>query len=294
MILEAQLDGQRLDVFLSEQVEALSRNAAQKLIAQGAVTRNGLPVSKNDKTKLGDQYTLILPEPEPLELVPENIPLDIRWEDADCLVINKPRGLVVHPAPGHSGGTLVNALLYHCELSGINGTLRPGIVHRIDMDTSGLLIVAKTDFAHQALSAQLQDHTLHRVYECVVCGGMKEDQGTIDAPIGRNPKDRKKMAVVADGREARTHYMVLARYRGYSHLSCQLETGRTHQIRVHMAYVGHPIVGDPLYGHPALGMDVQCLHARRLCFRHPRTGEEIQVEAPLPEDFCRVLQKLKP
>ncbi len=298
MILTPDFSGERLDVYLATAVEGLSRSAAQKLIAQGAVTCGGKSVNKKDKTVAGTQYELILPPVQPVEIAPQNIALDVVWEDDDCLVIDKPKGLVVHPAAGHWDGTLVNALMYRCgdDLSGINGELRPGIIHRIDKDTSGLLIVAKNDFAHQALSAQLQAHTLHRVYECIVCGGVRADSGVIDAPIGRSPHDRKKMAVTPNGRPAVTHFEVIARYRGYTHLRCRLETGRTHQIRVHLAWQGHPILGDTVYGHktPELGMCTQCLHAKRLVFRHPRTGEEIMVECPLPEEFQRVLNRLMP
>ena len=233
-----------------------------------------------------------------MALEPEDIPLDIVYEDKDLLVINKPKGLVVHPAAGHWSGTLVNALLYHCRdsLSGINGELRPGIVHRIDKDTSGLLIVAKNDFAHQALAAQLQDHTLARTYVCLVVGGVREDSGVIDAPIGRHPTDRKKMAVTEkNSRHAVTHWRVLERFPGYTLLECRLETGRTHQIRVHMAYRNHPIVGDTVYGHPKpeLGQDSQCLHARALTFRHPRTGETMTLTCPLPDYFTRLLEALR-
>ena len=298
MILKPEASGERMDVYLAGAVEGLSRNAAQKLLEKGAMTCGGIPVGKKDKTKAGQEYELTLPEAEPVEIEAQDIALDVVWEDADCLVINKPKGLVVHPAAGHWDGTLVNALMYHCgsELSGINGELRPGIIHRIDKDTSGLLIVAKNDFAHQALAAQLQDHTLSRVYECIVCGGIREDSGTIDAPIGRSPHDRKKMAVVQGGRPAVTHFEVIARYRGYTHLRCRLETGRTHQIRVHLSWRSHPILGDPVYGRktPELGMDTQCLHARQLQFLHPRTGEPVTVESPLPEDFQKVLSRLTP
>ncbi len=296
MILRPEEGGIRLDVYLASAVEGLSRSAAQKLIENGAVTCLGRPVNKKDKTVEGQTYALTLPPVQEVEIVPQEIPLDVVWEDADCLVINKPKGLVVHPAAGHWDGTLVNALMYRCagELSGINGELRPGIIHRIDKDTSGLLIVAKNDFAHQALSAQLQDHTLSRVYECIVCGGVREDSGTISAPIGRSSHDRKKMAVTPDGRPAVTHFEVIARYRGYTHLRCHLETGRTHQIRVHLAWRGHPILGDTVYGrrNPEMGMDTQCLHACCLRFRHPRTGEPVEVSCPLPEEFQAVLKKL--
>ena len=257
---------------------------------------SGTPVKKNYKTRMDDEITLELPQPEPVELVPEDIPLDICYEDSDVVVINKPKGLVVHPAPGHWTGTLVNALMYHCgnSLSGINGELRPGIVHRIDMDTSGLLIVAKNDFAHQALAEQLKNHSLSRVYEAIVVGNLKQDSGTINAPIGRHPIDRKKMAVTEkNSRPAVTHYEVLARYPGYTHLRLRLETGRTHQIRVHLAWQNHPIVGDTVYGRgKELGLNSQCLHARSLTFRHPRTGEPVTVTCKLPEYFTAVLKKL--
>ena len=298
MILRPEQDGQRLDVYLAEAVEGLSRSAAQKLIASGALTLDGQSVRKMDKTVAGREYALEIPEAKPVAIEAQDIALDVVWEDADCLVINKPKGLVVHPAAGHWDGTLVNALLHHCgaELSGINGEIRPGIVHRIDKDTSGLLIVAKNDFGHQALAAQLQDHTLSRVYECIVVGGMKADSGTIDAPIGRHPRDRKRMAVVPGGREAVTDFEVVARYRGYTHLRLRLHTGRTHQIRVHLAWKGHPILGDPVYGRktPELGQDTQCLHAKELTFLHPRTGESITVTCPLPEYFQDVLSRLSP
>ena len=296
MELRAEAEGLRLDVFLAEQLPDLSRSGAQKLLEQGLVTHAGKALRKQDRTKAGAVYEVILPEPVTTELVPEDLPLDVVYEDGDLLVINKPKGLVVHPAPGHENGTLVNALLHHCgsSLSGINGELRPGIVHRIDKDTSGLLAVAKNDFAHQALSAQLQDHTLGRIYEAITVGGIREDAGTIDAPIGRHPTDRKRMTVTRrNGRPAVTHFQVLTRYRGYTHLRLQLETGRTHQIRVHLAWQNHPILGDPVYGRgPELGLDSQCLHARSLHFLHPRTGEAMTVETALPEYFTRTLEKL--
>ena len=289
-------DGVRIDAFLAEMVEQLSRSAAQQLLEKGGITVNGKAVKKNYKTHDGDEITVELPEPEPVELLPENIPLDIRYEDEDVVVINKPKGLVVHPAPGHWSGTLVNALMYHCgdSLSGINGQLRPGIVHRIDMDTSGLLIVAKNDFAHQALAEQLKDHSLSRIYEAIVVGNIRADSGTIDAPIGRHPVDRKKMTVTEkNSRPAVTHYQVVARYSGYTHLRLRLETGRTHQIRVHLAWQNHPIVGDMVYGRgKELGLTSQCLHARSLTFRHPRTGKLVTVECELPEYFQTVLKKL--
>ena len=277
-------------------LEELSRSQIQRLLEEGAVRRDGRPVRKSDRTAAGTRYEVEVPPPKELGILPENIPLDVPYEDGDVIVINKPKGLVVHPAAGHWSGTLVNALLYHCrDLSGIGGTLRPGIVHRIDKDTSGLLIAAKNDFAHQALAAQLKDHSLARTYEAIVCGSVREDRGTVSAPIGRSPADRKKMAVVPDGREAVTHWEVVGRYRGYTHLRLRLETGRTHQIRVHMAWRSHPILGDTVYGHkkPELGQSSQCLHARALTFRHPRTGEPVTVTCPLPDYFQDVLQKLE-
>ena len=290
--------GVRLDVFLASLPEIASRSAAQKLLEQGLVTLDGKILRKQDKTVSGAEYDIILPEVKEVALEAEPIELDVRYEDEDLLVINKPKGLVVHPAPGHWEGTLVNALMYHCKdsLSGINGELRPGIVHRIDKDTSGLLIVAKNDFAHQSLAAQLKDHRLARTYEAIVCGGIKADSGTIDAPIGRHPADRKKMAVTEkNSRSAVTHFEVLERFRGYTHVRCRLETGRTHQIRVHMAYQNHPILGDTVYGHKEkeLGQDTQCLHAKELTFRHPRTGEDITVTCPLPDYFAELLEKLR-
>lgn len=296
MTIKSNAEGARIDVFLSEEL-GITRSAAQKLLDDGRVTLSGRPVKKNYKPCENDAFEVELPEPEAVDVLPENIPLDIVYEDSDVIVINKPKGLVVHPAAGHASGTLVNALLYHChDLSGINGELRPGIVHRIDMDTSGLLVAAKNDFAHQALAAQLEDHTLARTYECIVCGKVKNDSGTVDAPIGRHPVDRKKMAVTdKNSRVAVTHYEVIARYPGYTHLRCRLETGRTHQIRVHMAYLGYPILGDMVYGHkkPELGMSTQCLHAKKLRFLHPRTGSPVEIECPLPEDFLHVLHVLE-
>ena len=288
--------GLRVDSFLSSQLEELSRSQIQKLLEDGQVTLNGRPVKKNAKTNAGDEFDVTVPAPQEIGILPEDIPLDVVYEDSDVIVINKPKGLVVHPAAGHWSGTLVNALMFHCkDLSGINGALRPGIVHRIDMDTSGLLIVAKNDFAHQKLAAQLKDHTLARTYEAIVCGNLREDSGTINAPIGRHPTDRKKMAVTEkNSREAVTHWEVIARYPGYTHLRLRLETGRTHQIRVHLSWQNHPILGDVVYGHkkPELGQDSQCLHARQLTFLHPRTEEPVTVTCPLPEYFQSVLQKI--
>ena len=295
--LTADQAGERLDAFLARSLPDLTRSAAQRLLEEGAVTLGGKPAKKNTKTAPGDVVEVTLPDPQPVEVVPQNIPLDIVYEDADVIVVNKPVGLVVHPAPGHPDGTLVNALLYHCgtSLSGINGELRPGIVHRIDRDTSGLIIAAKNDRAHLALSAQLQDHTLARVYEAVVVGNLREDSGTVNAPIGRHPVDRKKMAIEPrNGRPAVTHWRVLARYPGYTHVECRLETGRTHQIRVHMASIGHPLLGDTVYGSkkPWPGLAGQCLHARKLRFIHPSTGQPVEVECPLPDWFEKVLKQL--
>lgn len=296
MIITAPQDGQRLDAAIAELTE-LSRSAVQKLLERGGVLVGGAPVKKNYKTRAGDEISLTLPEPESLEAVPEDIPLDVVYEDEDVIVINKPKGLVVHPAAGHLSGTLVNALLHHCgdSLSGIGGVLRPGIVHRIDKDTSGLLIVAKNDMAHLALSEQLKDHSLCRTYECIAVGSFREDSGTISAPIGRHPSDRKKMAVTEkNSKHAVTHWEVLARYPGFMHLRCKLETGRTHQIRVHLAHRGHPIAGDTVYGkaEPGLGLGSQCLHAAGLQFVHPRTKELVTLSCPLPPEFQTALDKL--
>ena len=298
MNLTADTAGERLDAFLARCAENLSRSAAQKLIEEGHVLRNGRPGKKNDKLNIGDSVEYTIPEPKAVDIAPKEIPLDIVYEDEDVLVINKPKGLVVHPAAGHLDDTLVNGLLYAMgdELSGINGELRPGIVHRIDKDTSGLLAVAKNDLAHAVLASQLKDHTMARTYEAIVCGSFREDSGTVDAPIGRHPTDRKRMCVTQrNSKDAVTHWEVVKRYRGYTHIRCRLETGRTHQIRVHMAYIGHPILGDTVYGHkkPELGQDSQCLHAGALCFRHPRDGRPVMVFAPLPEYFRQVLEKLE-
>ena len=297
LTLTADREGERLDAFLARSVPGLTRSAAQKLLEDGAVTLSGRPGKKNARTVVGIKVSVTLPDPEPLDVLPQDIPLDVVYEDDDVIVVNKPVGMVVHPAPGHPDGTLVNALLYHCgsSLSGINGVLRPGIVHRIDRDTSGLIIAAKNDRAHLALAAQLQDHTLARVYEAVAVGSLKEDSGTVDAPIGRHPVDRKKMAVDRkNGRPAVTHWSVLARYPGYTRVECRLETGRTHQIRVHMASIGHPLLGDVVYGSkkPFPGLAGQCLHAKRLRFLHPSTGEPVEVECPLPQWFTDVLKKI--
>ena len=288
---------QRLDAFLASSLDGLTRSQATRLIESGEVAVNGRAVSKSYKLAGGEDIAVTLPEPEPVEAVPQDIPLDVVYEDADVIVVNKPSGMVVHPAPGHPDGTLVNALLYHCAgtLSGVGGALRPGIVHRIDRDTSGLIIAAKNDAAHQYLSAQLADHTLARTYECIVVGALREDRGTVNAPIARHPTDRKRMAVVAGGREAVTHWEVIARYPGYTHVRCRLETGRTHQIRVHMAYIGHPILGDTVYGaqKEVPGLTGQCLHAVGLRFLHPRTHEVMELSCPLPDEFTRMLQKIR-
>ena len=288
---------QRLDAFLASSLDGLTRSQATRLIESGEVAVNGRAVSKSYKLAGGEDIAVTLPEPEPVEAVPQDIPLDVVYEDADVIVVNKPSGMVVHPAPGHPDGTLVNALLYHCAgtLSGVGGALRPGIVHRIDRDTSGLIIAAKNNAAHQYLSAQLADHTLARTYECIVVGKLREDRGTVDAPIARHPTDRKRMAVVAGGREAVTHWEVIARYPGYTYVRCRLETGRTHQIRVHMAYIGHPILGDTVYGakKEVPGLTGQCLHAVGLRFLHPRTHEVVELSCPLPDEFTRMLQKIR-
>ena len=289
---------ERLDAALARLVPELTRSRAQRLIADGAVTRGGCPVKKNEKLPAGTVLELTFPDAQEVPIAAQQIPLDVRYEDADVIVVNKPKGLVVHPAPGHADGTLVNALLAHCgdSLSGIGGEKRPGIVHRIDKDTSGLIIAAKNDFAHARLAAQLKDHSLARTYVCIVCGNLRDDVGTIDAPIGRHPTDRKKMAVTQkNSRAAVTHWRVLERFAGYTLVECRLETGRTHQIRVHMAYRGHPILGDTVYGHkkPELGQDSQCLHARELTFVHPRTGAPVTVACELPGYMQTLLEKLR-
>ena len=290
---EASDSGARLDVWLAGRLDGVTRSGAARLLEQGAVTVNGKAVAKSVRLRGGERVAVTLPDPEPLDAVPQNIPLDIVYEDADVIVVNKPAGMVVHPAPGHPDNTLVNALLWHCgdALSGINGALRPGIVHRIDRDTTGLIIAAKNDAAHQALAAQLQDHTLSRIYRCLAVGGPREDAGTVDAPVGRSAKDRKKMAVTPTGRRAVTHWNVVERLRGCTDLQCRLETGRTHQIRVHMAYIGHPVLGDPVYGTPLPGLTGQCLHAVGLRFIHPRTGKAMELSCPLPEEFMRARKK---
>ena len=301
---EAADAGKRLDAFLSASFE-LSRSAVERLLDEGAVTVTGGRAEKNYRLRGGERVTLCLPDPVPAEAEPENIPLDIVYEDDDIAVVNKPAGLVVHPAAGNERGTLVNALLYHCgaSLSGVGGVSRPGIVHRIDKDTSGLLVVAKNDRAHQALSAALKVHDVARIYEAIVLGNIKEESGTVDAPVGRHPVDRKKMTVVKNGagRAAVTHYTVVERFGRMTHVRCELETGRTHQIRVHMAHIGHPLLGDPVYGgngtsferlHKSL-FTGQCLHAGTLSLTHPVTGERMTFHAPLPANFAAILQLLR-
>ncbi len=297
VFISARESGERLDALLAHTLPQLTRSGAQKLLDAELVTLSGTALKKNYRTREGEEYCVILPEVAEVPLIAQDIPLDIVFEDADVIVVNKPRGMVVHPAPGHPDSTLVNALLYHCgdTLSGIGGERRPGIVHRIDKDTSGLIIAAKNDAAHQALAAQLADRSLSRVYEAVVRGRMREDAGTIDKPIGRHPTDRKRMAVTPqNSRPAQTDWRVLARYNGYTHVECSLRTGRTHQIRVHMASVGHSLLGDFTYGAPSpeKGLVGQCLHARRLKFVHPTTGERIELETPLPDYFAEVLSRL--
>ena len=288
--------GARLDAFLARAMEDLTRSAAAKAIEEGRVLVSSKVPSKSLKLTGNETIEFTPEEPAPIDAVPQDIPLDVVYEDDDVIVVNKPSGLVVHPAPGHPDGTLVNALLFHCgaSLSGVGGALRPGIVHRIDRDTSGLIIAAKNDYAHQFLSAQLADHTLARTYECIVVGNLREDSGTVDAPIARDSRDRKRMAVVPGGRRAVTHWTVLARYPGYTHVQCRLETGRTHQIRVHMAYLGHPILGDTVYGakKPVPGLTGQCLHAVGLQFIHPRTKELVSLSCPLPGEFTAALRKI--
>ena len=290
--------GQRLDRWLAGQAGAPSRSALQGLMEAGYVRRNGAPANKKDKLAAGDRITLTLPDPQPIEAQPQNIPLDIVYEDDHLLVVNKPKGMVVHPAPGNPDGTLVNALLYHCrgQLSGVGGAIRPGIVHRIDKDTSGLLVVAKDDLTHQGLSEQMAVHAIHRVYHAVVYGNIRQDAGTIEAPIGRDPRDRKRMAVTpGQGKRACTHWQVLERFGRFTLLACRLETGRTHQIRVHMAHIGHPLAGDPVYGPRSVIRELQgqCLHAKELGFRHPVTGQEMRFDSPLPAYFTTFLERLR-
>ena len=286
--------GTRLDAWLAAQETlGLTRSAVQQLLEKGMVQTGERIPKKNEKLRGGQQLCVTVPDPEPAEIIPQNIPLEIVYEDDDLLVVNKPRGMVVHPAPGHPDGTLVNALLYHCagRLSGINGVIRPGIVHRIDRDTSGLLLIAKTDRAHLGLAEQIAVHSFTRVYEAVVCGRMREERGTVHQPIGRDPKDRQKMCVIAqNSKDAVTHYEVLTQFARHAHVRCKLETGRTHQIRVHMRWLGHPIFGDPVYGKAEPQIAGQCLHAKTVGFVHPVSGEHLLFESELPADFQRVLR----
>lgn len=296
--LTARNSGERIDRFLCKDLESLSRSYLQKLLKDGDISVNGKSVKANYKVSEGDEIQVCIPEPESPDILPEDIPLDIIYEDDDILVVNKPKGMVVHPAPGHYSHTLVNAVMYHCgdQLSGINGVLRPGIVHRIDMDTTGSLLVCKNDRAHQILAEELKEHSITRRYHAIVCGNIKTDKGTVDAPIGRHPVDRKKMSTKApNGRRAVTHYKVLERFGNYTYIECELETGRTHQIRVHMASIGHPILGDAVYG-PAkcpYGLQGQTLHAKILGITHPSTGEYMEFDAPLPEYFSDLLERLR-
>ena len=290
-----QCKGTRLDKWLSEQLDELTRSALQKLIENGSVKINGEAPAKNYKLKGGEQISVEIPDPQPLDVLPQDIPIDIVYEDCDLLVVNKPKGMVVHPAAGNPDGTLVNALLYHCKgrLSSINGVIRPGIVHRIDKLTSGLLVVAKTDIAHNKLAEQIKAHSFTREYQAINCGRFKEKSGTVDAPIGRSKYDRKKMCVTElNSKNAVTHYEVISEFGQFSHLRFKLETGRTHQIRVHSAYIGHPVLGDEVYGKPFKGIEGQCLHAKKLGFVHPTSGEYIEFETELPEYFKRLLVQL--
>ena len=294
--IQTQEGGDRIDALLARDGRIRSRNAAARLLEEGRVTLGGTPVRKNYRVRAGDVIDVTIPPPEDTALTPQDIPLDVVYEDGDVIVVNKPRGLVVHPAPGHPDGTLVNALLAHCgdSLSGVGGERRPGIVHRIDKDTSGLLIAAKNDEAHAALSAQLKDRSLSRVYDAIVHGTFRQDAGTVDAPIGRDPKNRQKMAVTdKNSRPAVTHWEVLERYGRYTYIRCRLETGRTHQIRVHMAHIGHPLLGDTVYGgRRDKGLSTQCLHARGLKFIHPRTGEAVELWTELPDWCSEAMAKL--
>lgn len=290
-------DGEtRIDVFAAG-AAGVTRSRAAALVSEGLVSVNGKTVSKSCKVKKGDTVLITVSDPKEYDIVPENIPLDIVYEDEDLLVVNKPKGMVVHPAAGNYSGTLVNALMFHCgnSLSGINGVMRPGIVHRIDKNTSGLLMVAKNDLAHTGLAAQIKAHSFMREYEAVVYGNIKDDEGTVNAPIGRHPIKRKQMAVVNGGRDAVTHYRVIERFDGFTHIGVRLETGRTHQIRVHMAYIGHPVAGDEVYGPKKVITELggQCLHAKKIGFIHPRTGEYMEFDSPLPDYFKKFLQRLK-
>nr|WP_296955649.1 RluA family pseudouridine synthase [uncultured Mediterraneibacter sp.] len=296
--LTAEKSGERIDKFLGGTLEGLSRSYIQKLLKEGNITVDSKAVKANYKLSEGDQIEVLIPDPEILDVLPEDIPLDILYEDDDILIVNKPKGMVVHPAPGHPNHTLVNAVMYHCgaNLSGINGVIRPGIVHRIDQNTTGSLLVCKNDHAHQILAEQLKEHSITRRYHAIVHGNLKADTGTVNASIGRHPTDRKKMSTKAsNGRHAVTHYKVLERFGNYTYIECELETGRTHQIRVHMASIGHPILGDDVYG-PAkcpFHLEGQTLHAKVLGIVHPTTGEYMEFDAPLPEYFVELLEKLR-
>lgn len=296
LTVPSECKGERLDKWLSEQLDELTRSAVQKLIDSGEILVNGEKAPKNYKLKGGEEITVALPEPEILDVKPQNLPIDIVYEDDDLLVVNKPKGMVVHPAAGNPDGTLVNALLYHCEgrLSSINGVIRPGIVHRIDKLTSGLLIVAKNDMSHNKLAEQIKEHSFTREYQAINCGRFKDKTGTIDAPIGRSKYDRKKMCVTElNSRHAVTHYEVIEEFSQYSLVKFRLETGRTHQIRVHSAYIGHPVLGDEVYGKPFKGLEGQCLHAKMIGFIHPSTGEYMEFDSELPEYFQSTLLKLR-
>lgn len=298
IIIKAEYAGERIDSFLNENLEDLSRSYIQKLMKDGKILINGKSVKSSYKVNIGDEIMVTVPEPEELSIEPEDIPLDILYEDEDILVVNKPKGMVVHPSPGHYSHTLVNAILYHCKgrLSGINGVIRPGIVHRIDMDTTGSLLICKNDQAHQILAEQLKEHCITRKYHAIVHGNFKEEKGCVNAPIGRHPRDRKKMSTKAsNGRPAVTHYKVLERFGSFTYIECELETGRTHQIRVHMSSIGHPILGDTVYG-PAkcpFSLQGQTLHAKILGIHHPSTGEYMEFDAPLPQYFIELLERLR-
>ena len=287
--------GIRIDKFLASAIPDKSRSHYQKAIDNGLVLVNGKTVKSKYQTRLGDEIVISIEPVKEIDILPEDIPIDILYEDNDVIVVNKPKGMVVHPAPGHYSGTLVNALMFHCKdsLSGINGEIRPGIVHRIDMNTTGSLLVCKNDKAHNDIAAQIKVHSVNRIYKGIVIGNFKEEEGTVDAPIGRNPKDRKKMAVVPNGRQAVTHFTVLEQFKGYSYVQFKLETGRTHQIRVHMAHIGHPLLGDDVYGKPVKNLDGQTLHAQTLGFKQPTTGEYVEVNASLPSYFEELLNKYR-
>ncbi|MBE6912962.1 MAG: RluA family pseudouridine synthase [Ruminococcaceae bacterium] len=292
LMAEKSDEGTRLDVFIATKLN-ITRNAAAALIEGGGVSA----LKKNYKVRVGDIIEVVLPELREIDVEAQDIPLDIVYEDSDLLVINKARGMVVHPAAGNWDGTLVNALMYHCgdDLSGINGVLRPGIVHRLDKDTSGVMLVAKNDVSHNSLAEQIKEHTVRREYRTIVIGNLRDDEGTISAPIGRHKTDRKKMAVTeSNSKDATTHYKVIERYPGFTYVSCLLETGRTHQIRVHMSHIGHPVIGDRIYGaRDKLGIEGQCLHSKNLTFVHPRSGEEMYFETELPDYFENILRKLR-